>query len=433
MNPMSAQSHLPVRLCVAAVLTTALLTGCGREAAPRGPSQRNTEAVPVTVAPVLVAPVQRTVGVVGTLYGDEETTVSAKVAGRITAIYKDVGDRAAAGEPLAQIERTDYELLVRQRELAIQETLARLGLSEPPADDFDPQQVPTVARALLQAHNAEARFTRGQQLHEQNLLADQDFADLRTAAAVATANYQVELLSARAMLAEVRSRQAELALASQRLADTEVRVPHAARPPRTFGAAPFIEGGEDRTYAVTARMASVGEYVREGTPLFRLVDDDPVKLRCPVPERHVAQVRVGQRVALRVDAWPEEFSGRIERINPQVDVASRTFQVEVVVPNADRRLKPGSFAKGVIYTVLEEGAIFVPQAAHFSFAGVHKVFVVRDGKAQEILIEIDKTPHEHEGYVRVIRGLQGDERVITSGLNRIATGVNVLVASAAAP
>jgi membrane fusion protein (multidrug efflux system) len=121
------------------------------------------------------------------------------------------------------------------------------------------------------------------------------------------------------------------------------------------------------------------------------------------------------------------FEGRIVRINPQVDLASRTFQVEALVPNSQRRLKPGSFAQANILTRMESGAVFIPEPALYSFAGVNKVFVVRDGKAAEIAVDVDKSQRDSEGHIRVVRGLKGDEVVIASGLNRIATGVPVVV------
>src|SRR5688572_5538067 len=78
---------------------------CKRDAAAARGEERKQDAVAVTVAPAVVAPVQRSVEVTGTLFGDEEATVSAKVPGRIVAILRDVGDRTASGQPLAQIDK----------------------------------------------------------------------------------------------------------------------------------------------------------------------------------------------------------------------------------------------------------------------------------------------------------------------------------------
>jgi multidrug efflux pump subunit AcrA (membrane-fusion protein) len=92
-----------LRLCaLGAVVVLVALAGCKRQSA--GQQQgKPSEPLVVTLQPTRLADVQRTVDVVGTLYGDEEATISAKVAGRITQIYKDVGDRVALNEPLAQL------------------------------------------------------------------------------------------------------------------------------------------------------------------------------------------------------------------------------------------------------------------------------------------------------------------------------------------
>ena len=100
-------------------------------------------------------------------YDNRDTGRSTKVPGRITQISKDVGDRSEAGEMLAQIEKTDYELARTQKQMAVQSALAKLGLTEMPGTKFDLNKVPTVERARLQSANAEAKFNRGKQLFEQ--------------------------------------------------------------------------------------------------------------------------------------------------------------------------------------------------------------------------------------------------------------------------
>src|SRR5437867_963391 len=116
-----------------AVISPTLAAGCGRSAA--GRQDRAPEPVAVSVVSSRVGPVQREVHVTGTLFGDEDATVSAKVPGRVIQIFKDVGDRAGPAEQLAQIDKTDYDLAAAQKQMAVQAALAKLGLSElPPAD-----------------------------------------------------------------------------------------------------------------------------------------------------------------------------------------------------------------------------------------------------------------------------------------------------------
>ena len=410
------------------VLLACAVAGCKKESARADVSgERKQDAVPVTVAPAVVASVQRSVDVTGTLFGDEEATVSAKVPGRIEQVLRDVGDRAASGEPLAQIDRTDYELAVAQKQMAAQASLAKLGLTENPGDDFDLNKVPTVERARLQSANAEAKLNRAQKLFEQKppLISEQDFADLKTAFDVARSNYDVELLTARSLLADARAARSDLQLESQRLRDTTVRAPEAISTTQSL-TKPATE-----QYAVATRLVSIGEYVREGTALFRLVADNPVKYRAQVPEKFLSQVKAGQPVRLQVAAYPDAwFDGAVSRISPQVDRTTRTFEVEMLIPNRDGKLHPGSFATGQILTRTQANVTLVPIASLVTFAGVTKVFTVEDNKAVERKIETGQRVGDN---VEVVSGLSGAAPVVIDGRNRLATGTPVTVTAVTQP
>jgi RND family efflux transporter MFP subunit len=401
---------------IGVVLGLLALPACERKDA-RTKAARDL-SVPVTLAQATLAPFQRTVQVVGTLYGDQEATISAKVAGRVASVPKDVGDRAHPGEELLQIEQADYRLAQQQKTYAVQELLAKLALKELPSGDFDATTVPTVQRARLRAENARAKYDRGTQLHSQTppLLSDQDFADLKTAWEVAQSDYAVELLTAQSLLTEARSRQADLEMAKEKLDSTTVRAPQSGNP------------GNDpsKPYAVVGRMVSVGEYVKEGTPVFRLVADDPVKLRASVPERYVSQVQVGQQASALVEAYTQEFTGQVQRINPQVDPTSRTFTVEIVIPNEKRLLKPGSFARAKILTRLDQNVVFVPRDAVVTFAGVSKVFTITDAKAVQHGVEVGQASQD---LLEITKGLQGTEQLVIENAGKLADGVPVRLRS----
>jgi multidrug efflux pump subunit AcrA (membrane-fusion protein) len=426
---------------------TALPGGCSKPeeggAAAGGANAPARDPVPVTVRPVTVRTAQRSVEVTGTLFGEEEVTISNKVPGKIIAVYKDVGDRMAPGEELAQLLRNDYELALNQRKSALQEVLARLGTPGVPPQDFDPSTLPAVSRARSQSENARARFERGRQLFERTppLLAEQDFADLKTAYDVARQGYEAELLTANALVGEARTRQAELAIAEQALRDTTIRAPRpftsnggpagggdgddtAAAPATAPTPAPGSGDAAKKSFAVAARYVSVGELLSPISRMFRLVDDDPLKLRAPVREQFVGEMRVGQRALVRVDAYDREFAGEVSRISPQIDPGSRTFQIEVVIPNGEGLLRPGGFARARVETRVQNDVVFVSRDAVVTFAGVNKVFTVKDGKAQEVVVETG-SPEGQD--VEVVRGLKGNESVIVTGANRLATGVPVAV------
>jgi multidrug efflux pump subunit AcrA (membrane-fusion protein) len=406
------------------LMAVTVSSACSKKPDPAA-ATRADPAVPVILVKVKTEPVQKEVEVVGTLWGDEDATIAAKVAGRVVAIYKDVGDRASSGEMLVQIDPTDYALAVKQKELAVKEALAKIALRELPAADYDPINVPTVQRAKLLAENAEIKYKRTKQLFEQQppRVTVQDYDDAKTNWAVAQSAYDVELLSARSIIEEARTKQADLTIAQQNLSDAGVRVPAATDTRPGDGAdAPL----RTRSYAIAGRMVSVGEFVREGSPLVRVVDDDRLKLRVPVPERHANEIKVGQKVGVSGESSSETFWGSVTRINPQIDPANRTFEVEVGVPNPKHLLHPGAFVQARIQTYVEPRVVFVPQDAVISFAGVNKVFTVEGDRAREIEIE----PGDRQGnWIEARKGLSGDESVVVGGNSKLATGVLVSVQS----
>lgn len=387
-----------------------LLAGCQPKAeAPKATDPR----VPVSLQPVVVKPRERFVEVVGTLAADESATIAAKTSGRIVAIAHDVGDTVAAGGELLRVDPTDPQLLLAQRQAACRAALAELGLTELPAGAFDPAQVPAVARAALEAHNAEARCRRGEAMFAEQppLITEQERDDLRTAMATSQANHAAAVTAAHATLAVATLRTAELAVAKQALADTTVVAP---------------TGGPWR---VGRRLVAVGDYVREGTAVFELVDVDPIKFRADVPEHLAAKVQKGQRVVVS-PASGGEVAGVVDRLAPIVEDRKRTCLVEILVTNADGALRPGGFARGLVAVGTDPKVVFVPQDAVVASLGQAKVFTVADGKA----VEHKVTVGAHDGVLLELAAgdLPADAQVVTAGAARLATGVPVAVQAAPA-
>ena len=178
--------------------------------------------------------------------------------------------------------------------------------------------------------------------------------------------------------------------------------------------------------SVAARLVDAGSYVRQGTVLFRLVQDDPLKFRGEVPEREVPALRPGQEVRVSVDPFPgETFFGEVSRIGSAADPAARSLAFEAAVPNADHRLRPGFFGHGEVVVGRDDRALAVPRAALTSFAGVTKLFVIEDGVAREheVTLGVDLG----DGWVEVAQGVVQGKQVATSGLSKLADGTAIVV------
>jgi RND family efflux transporter MFP subunit len=416
-----------IAVVIVACLAATRLPGRG-EAESKAKTGAPPEAVMVTTDTVTQRGVRRTISAVGSLWGWEEVPITPKVEGRVVRVYKFVGDTVKPGDVLLEIDPTDFELAVAEAQRGLELDLARLNLSVIPTADFKIAGLPSVVRAEAIEKQAKAKVNR-LRASPRGSVTEEELQQADTEVEVARSNIRQAELEARATLASVRQREAMLKTAQQRLADTRIVAP-APNPPSDPGVPAATE------YSIAFRKATVGETVRivpltDAPPLFRLVIDRPLKLQVTLAERHLSEVKIGQPVELEVEAYPgETFRGTIARVNRSVDRSSRTFTVEVVVPNEDRRLSAGSFVKATIVTKTNDRAITVPEEAIVNFAGVTKVFVVDGDKVREVQLKIGVPMIITEGqrkrtWIEVEGNLPAGSKVATSGQARLADGVTV--------
>jgi RND family efflux transporter MFP subunit len=151
-------------------------------------------------------------------------------------------------------------------------------------------------------------------------------------------------------------------------------------------------------------------------------------MRLDVPEREAPSVRKGQEVAVSVEGEAQAFSGKVVRIAPALEEASRSLIVEAEVDNARGLLRPGSFARAEIVTDSGSDSIVVPASAVVVFAGIEKVVTVKDGKALERPVT---TGRRTEQLVEILSGLdQGVPVVVEPGNLSTGTAVSTGPASA---
>lgn len=309
--------------------------------------------VTVTVAPVAVRSVERTVSVVGTLAANEQADLASESEGQVIAVSADLGDRVKAGQVLARVRGDVIEAKVREAEAS-----------------YD---------------KAAADEARGRPLSAQGIISVQEYQQVATSLQVA------------------RARRDALRVELDR---TNIRAP--------------FDG------SVAQRMVSVGNYVRSGTVMFRLVQDDPLKFRGEIPERETPNVSAEQAIRVAVDAFRgETFNGKVTRVGAAADPTARSVAFEAIVPNGDRRLRPGFFGHGDIVVRHDERALAVPRSAVVNFAGVTKVFVVDGDTAheREVALGVDLG----DGWVEIAQGVARGVSVVTTGLSKLVDGSKVVV------
>ncbi|HET9695205.1 MAG TPA: efflux RND transporter periplasmic adaptor subunit [Steroidobacteraceae bacterium] len=182
---------------------------------------------------------------------------------------------------------------------------------------------------------------------------------------------------------------------------------------------------------VSARKIKVGNTIKPNDPTFTVTDLDPLLAYVHVPEKEFRKIAPGQVAEVVVDALGgERFVGNISRISPTVDPQTGTFKARVEVDDQSRRLKPGMFARVNIVYERRQQALQLPRTAILDADGQQSVYVVADGKAEQRVI---RTGLANGGWIEVLDGLQGDERVVTVGQAGLKSGTPVRIVEAETP
>jgi RND family efflux transporter MFP subunit len=414
-----------------------VMSACGKGESTTATKPSGAAPVPVVLTAAKGMALQRSVRITGSLAGLETATISNRVAGRITKVLVDRGERIKPRQTLLEIEPDRFRLAVEESQAALQQTLARLGLKDVPAEDFDVSKTAPVKRAQSDYDLAKEKLDRYRVLNQNpnKTIGDFEFMGVEAACKSAESTLENSRDEARALLAQARQMRVQVDLRQKDYTDSVIIAPDGSTPDSIV-----ID-----SYAVTERKVSPGEYVREGSPLFTLTADSILKLQARVAERYLGDVKKGATVQFKMEAYPNEaFEGRVAIIDPAVDPASRTFLIEALVDNGKygNRLRPGSFVPGELLTKKEPGRVMVPAEAVTSFVGVTKLFKL-DAKANPPKVRaLDVATGQEEEvtdgsggvtkWVEIIKGdVKAEDQVVVKGTAKLVDGSVVTVESGA--
>lgn len=406
------QAKLSITATILLLTSTLFFSGCGKneqQAVAPGSGKVGGDATkqPPKVVKVTQASersISRSVEAPGALAADEQATISFKVAGRLDKLRVDLGTPVRKGQIIAQLETQDFQSRVNQALAALQQARVRLGL--PPDGENDDINIENTAlvrqtRALLE--ESKSNLERTSQLVKEGVQPRAEMDRVESAYKVADSRYQDAIEEVRNRQAVLLQRRAELQSAKQQLAETILYTP--------------FDG------SIRERRANLGEFLAAGTPVVTVVRLHPLRLRIEVPERDAQGIRAGQPVSVTVEGESDVASGRIARISPAIQEQSRTLIIEAEVENPRGKLRPGSFAKASIQTSSSNSVVTVPPAAVITFAGIQKVFSIKDGKAIEINVVVGRRENE---WIEIVEGLKPNDTVILAPGN-LAPGQTVTV------
>ena len=405
-------------LAVVIVALSLLALSCGgskanvrNEAAPAN----SPAVVDVTTAQAITRDLPRFFEATGSLAGDQQTDVAPSIAGKVVAVGVDLGSYVKRGQMIVRLDDVDSKLRVAQAQAQVEQSKAAVRQAEEkvglrPGQAFDPNRVPEVANARVALELAEKNLRRSEKLIEsgdvsrsfydqQKAQRDQLKEQYESALSLARQNYAA-VMTARANVANAES---QLGLARRALSYALVFSP--------------IDG------YVAERNADLGEYVSPTTKVATVVRIDPLRIRIDIPEQAIPEVRIGQSVSVTTSAWPDKnFSGRIARISPNVTANSRTLSVEADIENGGGALKPGQFATVRILQSRSQPAVLIPARAVLTESGVSRVFVIKDGRAEQRLVQLGQSESD---LVEVKSGIAAGEQVATSNVEQLSDAIAV--------
>lgn len=274
-----------------------------------------------------------------------------------------------------------------------------------------------VRKAKAALDHAERTLGRTRELVERAFVPPQELDNALSAQQTALAEYNIARDSLVLVQKGAREEDRQAARAQLQEAEATLRLAQVQLSHTTLTAP--ISG------VIAERYVDRGAFISLSSPVVSIVAMDRVKILGRISDRELGALRLGQRAEVRVDAYPQEvFLGQVTRIDPTVDRATRTIEIEIVVENLDHRLKPGMFAHVSLIVATYRQVLLIPRVALLGQGAAERVFVLNEGSAHARPV---KTGFRTDDWVIVLEHLHEGEEVIVAGQEQVTDGAPVTV------
>ncbi|MGL5921212.1 MAG: efflux RND transporter periplasmic adaptor subunit, partial [Bacteroidales bacterium] len=175
---------------------------------------------------------------------------------------------------------------------------------------------------------------------------------------------------------------------------------------------------------VTSRSYDPGDMYNAQQPILTIMQIQPVKLLINVSEKLYPRIKEGMSVDVLLDVYGDElFKGKVNLIYPTIDEMTRTFSVEVLLPNSNNKVRPGMFAR-VVLPIEKVERIVVSDKAVVKQAGANErfVFVVEGDRVVHTKVE---TGRRMDNKYEIINGLKPGQKVVVNGAARLVNGSKI--------
>ena len=360
----------------------------------------------------------------GTTQPQQQIALRAQTAGEVIAVRVDVGDPVQPGELLAQLD--SGLLSARVNEAQAELSARRSEVAENQVSISDARAAAAQAQATRDQAKIDADRLR--QLADQGAISQQ----AAEAAELALTNAQQAVTSAQAQIA---ARQQAIAAAGGRV-DAQQAVVAEAREQLDWvelrsqlpnGTSQLPNGTSQPSTTVLTRLVDPGDYVQPGATLLELGDLSVLTVTIQVSELDLGRLTIGQPTQIRLDAFPDlgPIAGRITRISPVADTASRLVPVEVTMANPNGRIGSGLLAR-VTFTPPGDQRVIVPSSALATGATDSTIFVIAQETDQPTVVARPVTVGEQrKGQVEILSGLEPSESFVVDSNRPLESGQTV--------
>lgn len=362
--------------------------------------------IPVQISPVVRKTLTYSLNATGDISPLMQVDLFPKVSGYLERIHVHLGDSVKQGQVIAQIDRAEFLQKVKEVEAKLAQAKAQYAELEAGTRVEDIRQAEeAVKQAQSRFNNAKLQRERVEALYKKQVISkkEMDVSEMDynvTEAQLAASQQHLQMLKegARpevkaASLGKLKEMEAILAQEQIRLQNTQI-------------VAPF--SGE-----IVRRNVDSGALVSSSTPLVTLVHLETLKVVANVLEKDIAFVKSGMKAKILTEAYPEKpFEGTVVRINKALDLATRTLQVEINIPNPGHLLKSGMFAKIDLALAEKTEALAIPIEAVLEEGGKQFVFVIEGNQAFRKQVV---TGVEQGQLIEVVEGLKDGDTIVVKG------------------
>ena len=373
----------------------------------RSASQRVARGdIPVQVAPLTRQPMTYSLVANGDISPLMQVDLSPKVSGYLEKISVQIGDSVRQGQVIAQIDRAEFLQKVREVEAKVAQAKAAADEIEAGTRSEDIRQAEeAVKQAQSRYDNAKAQRERMEALYNRQIISKKDFDNADTECAVCDAQLSANQEKLKQLKegarrevregsrAKLKEMEAILAQEQIRLQNTQITAPFA---------------GE-----IVKRNVDSGALVSPSTPVVTLIHLETLKVVANVLEKDVGLITSGMKAKILTEAYPgKPFEGTVVRINKALDLATRTLQAEINIPNPGHLLKPGMFAKIEMVLKANPNALTIPKEAVLKEGGKEFVFAVEGNQAFRKPVV---TGIEHERVIEIVEGVKEGDKIVVRG------------------